>query len=130
MSNQPAQSTNRTVLLQYDSDPLVLDVTKSLLKIIGYNVITANCPTKALEIADWIQDEIHLLFTDAMMPGMSGPTLTKKLRCKRPGIKLLISSGYPDQEFQESEQNFEFLAKPYTMDALRQKTRLALSNQD
>ena len=125
MSNQPLQSPNQTILL-VDDDPLVLSVTKSLLQIFGYNVIIANCPTEALEIADQVQDEIHLLFTDAMMPEMSGPTLAEKLRCKRPSIKLLIASGYPDQEFQESEHSFEFLAKPYTIDALRQKTRLAL----
>jgi two-component system, cell cycle sensor histidine kinase and response regulator CckA len=125
MSNQPVPSSNQTILL-VDDDPLVLNVTKSLLHMIGYNVITANCPTEALEIADQVQDEIHLLFTDAMMPGMTGPTLAEKLRCKRPGIKLLIASGYPDQQFQESEHNFEFLAKPYTLDSLRQKTRMAL----
>ncbi len=112
-----------------DDDPLVLSVTKSLLQVLGYKVITANCPAEALEIADQVQDEIHLLFTDAMMPGMSGPTLAEKLRCKRPGIKLLIASGYPDQEFQESQHNFEFLAKPYTLDALKQKTRLALISE-
>lgn len=128
MSNQPLPSPKQTILL-VDDDPLVLSVTKSLLQIIGYNVITANCPAEALEVADQTQDEIHLLFTDAMMPGMSGPTLAEKLRCKRPGIKLLIASGYPDQEFQESQHSFEFLAKPYTLDALKQKTRLALISE-
>lgn len=76
---------------------------------------------------------IDLVMTDLVMPGMGGLVLAERLRQLRPGIKVIVTSGYAGrgQEFIESlGSQAAFLQKPYTPESLMKKVRDVLDCND
>jgi CheY-like chemotaxis protein len=72
-----------------------LDVRRGLLKTMGYDVLTATTPESALAISD--QVEIDLAVLDYNFPGhISGEELARELRARKPGMPLIMLSGYPE----------------------------------
>jgi len=82
-----------TVLLVED-DPSVRVVTQRLLRRGGYDVLAAENATHALKLASEHAGPIHVLVSDVVMPGLSGPELDERLRATRPGLCTLFMSGY------------------------------------
>jgi CheY-like chemotaxis protein len=73
---------------------------------------------------------VRLLFTDVVMPaGMSGIDLARAACLRRPGLKVLLTSGYPGDEIKlhELQAEFPFIAKPYKAATLGQKLEQALA---
>jgi two-component system cell cycle sensor histidine kinase/response regulator CckA len=69
---------------------------------------------------------IHLLITDVVMPGMTGPELARRLTARRPAMKVLFMSGYTDDAILHHgvlEPGTEFLRKPFTAGSLGGKVR-------
>ncbi len=62
----------------------------------GYTVLTAAAGDEALGVSARHLGEIHLLFTDVVMPRMSGRVLAQELAKTRPQVKVLFTSGYTD----------------------------------
>ena len=60
----------------------------------GYRVLAAASGEEALKLAGAFDGTIHLLLSDVVMPGMKGPELADRLRALRPGIRVLLMSGY------------------------------------
>lgn len=74
-------------------------------------------------------DEINLLLTDVVMPGISGRILADQLKQKRPDVKVVFMSGYTGQRVGEKdilEPDSLFLQKPFTREGLARKIREAL----
>ena len=72
---------------------------------------------------------IHLMMTDVVMPGMSGPQLASRIAALRPGMRVLYTSGYPDDALGplgELAPGTAFLQKPLTPDALADRVREVL----
>jgi CheY-like chemotaxis protein len=76
-----------------DDQPEVLEVTCELFRTLGLNAIPAASPRQALALIERTPD-IAWMFTDVMMPGMSGLELAKKARGMRPGMHVIVASGY------------------------------------
>lgn len=117
------------VILLAEDEERVRSLAAIVLTQQGYKVIEACDGQQALEIAERCAGEIHLLFSDIMMPRMSGLELAERLRRARPGIKVLFMSGYTgDVVAQEGALNpsIPFLQKPFTVRALALKVREAL----
>jgi CheY-like chemotaxis protein len=88
-----ASESTPPVVLVVDDDIDVRDTVVGILESRGYTVVEAASGREALEILD--RDEtIGVLFTDVMMPGISGITLAKKALEKRPGLKVVLTSAY------------------------------------
>jgi PAS domain S-box-containing protein len=99
-----------TVLLVEDNDQ-VREFAESLLADLDYLVVSAPSGELALEALD--AHRIDLLFTDVMMPGMSGVELAERARVLRPDLPVLLASGYSEEMAEGGARAFETLAKPY-----------------
>ena len=83
-----------TVLVVED-ERVVLKMLRSLLAESGYRVLTAGNGQEALETYDRHGDEIALVLTDLVMPGMSGMELFHRLKERDPGVRVAVITGYP-----------------------------------
>src|SRR6478672_5006689 len=113
-----------TILLVEDHAPL-LDLAREFLTGLGYQLLPANLPLKALEISSQYTHKIDLLLTDVLMPGMNGRELAHELRIQRPEMKVLYVSGFADRAFEENDLSAPeaFMEKPYEFDELARKIR-------
>lgn len=128
--SQPLVRGNETVLLVED-EPDILNMAFIMLKSLGYGVLPAATPEKALMMSEKYGGEIHLLITDVIMPGMNGRELTEKLRSSRPGLKTLFMSGYTANVIAHHgvlDSGVNFVAKPFSKKELALKIREALKD--
>ncbi len=110
-------SADQVILLAEDESTLRRAAVRSLQRC-GYTVMSAASAQEAIAQAERYSGRIHLLVTDVVMPGMSGPELFTHLRRSRPDLRALFTSGYlPDQISRTSAPVLEghFLPKPFTM---------------
>jgi len=118
-----------TVLLVED-ETTVRDLVSRFLYQQGYTVLEAANGDEALHMAGKQSGKkIHLLLTDMVMPQMSGRALAQELKCLRPDIKVLYTSGYTDDTIVRHgilEHGTHFLQKPFSLKTLSHKVREAL----
>ncbi len=110
------------ILFVEDEDSVRTFAIRALQKK-GYEVIGCNSAENALEQLENDKD-FDLLITDMVMPGMSGAELASIVREKIPGIKILLASGYSEEIARRelaSSQDFEFMAKPFSLGDLTKK---------
>jgi two-component system, cell cycle sensor histidine kinase and response regulator CckA len=122
---------SETILVVEDDESL-RKMAERMLKGYGYRVITARDGEEALEISGSHDAPIHLMLTDVVMPGMSGPDLAEQLKLRVPGIKVLYMSGYTDNAIAHHgvlERGIEFIHKPFTREGLATKVREILDRK-
>ena len=83
-------------VLVVDDDYGVCELTAKILEQCGYQVLAAHSGEEALRQAEAFKADINLLVTDVVMPQMSGWELARRLKIKRPGLKMIYVSGYLD----------------------------------
>jgi two-component system cell cycle sensor histidine kinase/response regulator CckA len=120
--------TTATVLIVED-EPAVRNLVASTLKAEPYQLLLAQSAEEALEIAAGHGGQIDLLLTDAIMPGKSGIELANALVRSRPGLPVIIMSGYTDETLNVTglEHEVVLLHKPFTPRELRQRIRDVLA---
>jgi CheY-like chemotaxis protein len=119
---------SETILLVEDEEA-VRRLTSRILEKRGYRVIPAQDGREAMEIGARESEQIDLVLTDIVMPGMNGRGLVERLAGIRPGIKSLYMSGYTDDDIVRRgfiEPSKVFLQKPFTSEALLQTVRKVL----
>ena len=99
------------IALAVDDDPLVLLNTVSMLEELGHQALEAGSGKAALTIFEK-RPEIDLIITDQAMPGMTGLQLAHAVRSIRPGIPIVIATGYAELP-KEADSTLEKLAKPF-----------------
>lgn len=106
----------RETVLVVEDDERVRRLTARRLKMIGYEVIEAVDGPKALEVLNR-GDRVDLVFTDLVMPGgLSGRDVATQARTIRPGVKVLLTSGYSEELVHGDElqrERLRVLRKPY-----------------
>jgi CheY-like chemotaxis protein len=118
-----SESPTPAKVLLVEDDPDVQLVTMEALRYLGYAVLTADEGAAALDIIARDTD-IDILMTDVVMPkGMSGVDLLHKVRELRPGLKVLLVSGYARGQLPVIPDGCDFLAKPYRIDDLESRLR-------
>ena len=94
--NELTEATRGTeTILVVEDNTLVRKVLVGMLHQLGYSVLEAESGRQAIEIVRQNMTVIHMLMADVVMPETSGPTIADIIRKMRPGIKVLLSSGYP-----------------------------------
>lgn len=103
------------MILLVEDEPVVRQLTASLLRSKGYRILEAATPAEAIPLAREHRDSIRLLVTDVLMPGMRGNELAEHLRELCPGLPVLYMSGYSDSTFLRPGvlENAHFLQKPF-----------------
>jgi PAS domain S-box-containing protein len=117
-------------LLVVDDDEAVRSFLTQLLERNGYRVIAAGDPASALQLAAAYSEAIHLVITDVVMPGSTGPELVRALNAARPGLPALYISGYADAVLTRhgtSPKASHFLQKPFSAPELLTRIRHILS---
>ena len=104
-------------ILLVDDDPLVAMSTADMLTDLGHSVTEANSGERAL---NWLDSglEVDLMVTDQAMPGMSGIELAELVRKRRPGLPVLLATGYADLPACQLAK-LPRLAKPYQQSQLQ-----------
>ncbi|MCC6653281.1 MAG: PAS domain S-box protein [Candidatus Eisenbacteria bacterium] len=118
--------TLRATLLVAEDEPLVRQFVCMSLRRLGCVVLEAESGEHALAIAESHEGDIDLLLSDVIMPGMSGPELAVEVTRKRPGVRVLLMSGYPGDELPElapGQQELPLLSKPFSGEALEVRVR-------
>lgn len=96
------------------------------LKELGYDSILAlNAEHALAELAkDW--SRFHLVFSDIVMPGMSGLELGAEIRKLYPDVPVILTSGYSHVLAKNGTFGFELLHKPYSVEQLSRVLRKAI----
>lgn len=114
-----------TLLVAEDETPL-LNLTRRMLESLGYTVLAAGSPLRALELAIDPGVTIDLLLTDVVMPDMNGRQLMERLTSVRPGLRCLYMSGYTSDAIAHRgvlDHGMNFISKPFSREDLSRKLR-------
>jgi signal transduction histidine kinase/DNA-binding response OmpR family regulator len=123
-----ASPRQETILVVEDDDD-VRAYTVDCLREFGYRVLEAHDGPSALRLLDRQESPVDLLFTDVVMPEMTGRELADEARKAQPRLRVLYTSGYTRNAIVHSgrlDPGVDMIAKPFTFEALGQKVRDAL----
>ena len=116
----------RTVLLVEDNDH-VRAFAEQLLADLGYEVLSAASADEALALLE--TNGADIVFSDVVMPDMSGLDLARELARRRPDLPVLLATGYSAETVTGDADGFEILSKPYGADTLGEALARALRAQ-
>ena len=117
------------VVLVLEDDSRVRTVVVESLRELGYTVLHADNGKLALKILDDHAGKIDLLFTDVIMPDMNGRKVAEAALLKYPDLKVVYTTGFSRNAIIHNgvlQAGVNFIAKPFTLDALAQKIRAVL----
>ncbi|RDU96333.1 ATP-binding protein [Trinickia dinghuensis] len=123
-SQEDGLATARATILLVDDDALISTSTAYLLEDLGHEVIEANSGADALDILESGR-KVDILITDYAMPKMTGTQLASAARALRPGLPIIIATGYADLPAGNST-DFPRLRKPYQQQQLLAEIAKAL----
>jgi len=113
-------------ILVVEDEYAVRTLTRRILESAGYRVVAAGSGAEALELLGRMDNPIHLLLTDVVMPGMNGRELADRVVGLRPDIKVLYTTGYTSDALLRRgvlDATSIVVTKPFTALELRRKIR-------
>ncbi|QNN66119.1 response regulator [Sphingomonas rhizophila] len=119
-------SASEEIILVVEDDDDVRAYTVECLRELGYKVLEAHDGSSALRLLERQNGPVDLLFTDVVMPGMTGRELADEARKLQPDLKVLFTSGYTRNAIVHGgrlDPGVEMIAKPFSYAALAQKMR-------
>jgi PAS domain S-box-containing protein len=119
------------VILVVEDDERVRALSVEALRELGYSVVEASSPSHALRMLDEGQ-QVTLLFTDVVMPDMSGRQLVDRARSKRPNLKVLYTTGYTRNAIVHNgmlDPGTNLVTKPFSIEELAGKMRKILDEE-
>jgi CheY-like chemotaxis protein len=120
-----SHSGSETILLVED-EPGVRHLVRRVLVGRGYKVLEARDVADAAEISSTFSGTIHLLLSDIVMPGLSGPDLAQRIVAHRADIRVLYMSGFSNRlktEHGSLSAGVTILHKPFTPETLVRAVR-------
>ena len=111
---EPVRGGSESILV-VDDEPSLARMLGKVLKMLGYKVQALNSSTAALALFCDQPDQFDLIITDQTMPDMTGEELASRALALRPGMPIVIITGYSDRMTAEKAGQMGisgFLAKP------------------
>ncbi|UCF95488.1 MAG: response regulator, partial [Desulfobacterales bacterium] len=127
--NLTESPTGKERILLVDDEEAIVDLGQRILKRLGYEVTTRTCSVEALETFKAEPDFFDLVITDQTMPKMTGVELAKAFMRIRPGIPMILCSGYSETISREDAKALgirEYMMKPFSMAAMAETIRKVL----
>jgi len=115
------------ILLVEDNED-VGNLAETLLGELGHIVVRARNGPEALRLAEG-GARFDIVFSDVVMPGMTGLELAEKLKQRRPKLPIILTTGYSDRITAAGSQGFPVVRKPYRMETLAIAVNEALATQ-
>jgi PAS domain S-box-containing protein len=115
-------------VLVVEDDPAVRRLSVEALRELGYAVVEADGAMSALRVLDGDED-VQLLFTDIVMPDLNGARLAEEARRRRPGLRVLYTTGYSRNAVVHNgvlDPGVHLIMKPFSLEALARKMREVL----
>jgi CheY-like chemotaxis protein len=128
---EPIRGGKETVLVVED-EPVLREMVCEILRGYEYQVLEAGSGVEALRVWDEHDGQVDLLLTDMVMPeGMTGGELADQLRKRKPGLKIIYSSGYSPEAMEKDtgEGDTVLLPKPYHPPQLARVVRKCLDSR-
>ena len=119
-----AQAEGAETILVVEDQPATAQITRILLESWGYRVLEAHSGEDAIRLFANDGDCIHLLLTDVIMPGITGPELAGELARMKPDLRVVFMSGYPSDQL--NHPGAAFLPKPFNPASLSRMIRKEL----
>lgn len=113
-----AHGAAESCVLLVEDNQLVGDFAAQLLADLGFSTLWVGSGADALAAIEQEPDRLDIVFSDVVMPGMTGIELAERLREIRPAMPVILTSGYSHVLAEEGAHGFELLKKPYTADGL------------
>jgi signal transduction histidine kinase/CheY-like chemotaxis protein len=120
-------------ILFVDDEKILADVGKRMLQRLGYDAVSRTSPVEALELFKAKLDGFDLVITDQTMPGMTGDELARALMLIRPGLPVIICTGYSQRIDQKraAERGIKgFVMKPLLINEMAAAIRQALEKNN
>jgi DNA-binding NtrC family response regulator len=108
---RPRDKQSRRILL-IDDDPVQLRIRGDVLRVAGFEVVTATSAESALSFLRATPDEIGTVVTDHIMPGVSGAEFVRALRVVSPQVPVIVVSGSAEAQDEYQNLNVTFRQKP------------------
>ncbi|MDP8912692.1 MAG: response regulator, partial [Pseudomonadota bacterium] len=124
----PAAAGAEETILVVEDEPGVRAMSVETLKELGYTVLEAENGPRAIETLER-DGAVELLFTDVVMPGMTGRELAEEVKRRWPKVKVLYTTGYTRNAIVHGgrlDAGVSLLPKPYSAEELSRKVRAAL----
>jgi two-component system cell cycle sensor histidine kinase/response regulator CckA len=126
-----SDSGTETIMVIEDEDG-VRSLVRLALESGGYKVLEMDDAESAIGVCAKYEGPIHLILTDVVMRGLSGPLAAAKLVTLRPDVKVIYMSGYTDDAVVHHgvlTHNMPFIQKPFSPASLRKKIREVLDRK-
>ncbi|MCA1749837.1 MAG: response regulator, partial [Sphingomonadales bacterium] len=112
------QLPHGTRILLVEDSRTVARFAQSLLEDMGCRIVHAGDAEEALMLLEEQGREFDVVFSDIVMPGLSGLDLAAKVRAQKPTLPILLATGYSEAAARGEGGEFLIVHKPYRRDAL------------
>jgi two-component system cell cycle sensor histidine kinase/response regulator CckA len=126
MTATPYFNERSFTILVVEDEALIRDLLHIVLKRMGHLVLEARDGAEGLTVSRKFNGQIDLVIADVQMPKIDGLTMVRLLKAKRPGLKVLLISGYSPESVQTDWMK-NFLHKPFPPAVIEQKVQEMLA---
>jgi PAS domain S-box-containing protein len=117
-ANPRVQPRGQGRVLLVEDNQQVQEFAADLLTDLGYETVSAGNAAEAMTTLERLNGAVDLLFSDVVMPGISGVDLAKIVRERWPSIRIVLTSGYSHVLATDAGHGFALLHKPYSVEEL------------
>jgi len=123
---EPERGQGRVLLVEDDDG--VASVVGEMLRELGYEPVRAASAAEALVVLDQ-QRPFDLVFSDMVMPGqMDGIGLAREIRRQRPGLPVVLTTGFSEAAAAANQDGLRLLVKPYRIEQLAAQLQAAMND--